>query len=240
MNIIYEPKGKALEYSPLAANLYRGCGHGCTYCYAPSATYTDRALFYSAPSARKDVLGQLEKDARKLAGDPRQVLLCFTTDPYQPLNDRLRITGEAIRVLNENRLGVAILSKGGSRAIRDFDTLRQFAGNSYGATLTHDDPIVSQTWEPGAALPQDRIDTLKRAHDLGIKTWVSFEPVYDPEAVYRLLDATHDFVDLYKVGKLNYHQLSKTIDWPAFRKRITALLAELGKQYIIKRDLLAA
>jgi len=48
MPIIYEPSGKALEYSPLAANLYAGCGHRCVYCYAPLALKRTREMFYSA------------------------------------------------------------------------------------------------------------------------------------------------------------------------------------------------
>ena len=54
--IIYEPKGRAREYSPLAANLYRGCGHGCIYCYAPAVTFTAREVFRSHPCPRQDVL----------------------------------------------------------------------------------------------------------------------------------------------------------------------------------------
>lgn len=238
--MIYEPKGKALEYSPLAANLYKGCSHGCTYCYAPSATYTDRQRFYSAPSPRKDVLAGLSKDAQKLANDPRQVLLCFTCDPYQPIDEKYKLTREAIRILNLNGLAVSVLTKGGSRAVRDFDLLSKFDGNSFGTTLTFDEQGTSSEWEPGAASPNNRIDTLRYAHQRGIKTWVSFEPVIDPESVYRLVERTREFVDLYKIGKLNYHALSKTIDWVAFRTRITALLDSYHKPYILKRDLLAA
>lgn len=240
MAIIYEPRGKALEYSPLAANLYKGCGHGCTYCYAPSATYCDRQKFYAEPAPRKDVLIGLEKDARKLNNDPRQVLLCFTCDPYQPIDEQYKLSREAIRIMNMNGLGVSVLTKGGSRAIRDFDLLRRSPANSFGTTLTHDDMSVSYEWEPGAASPNDRIDTIRYAHRLGIKTWVSFEPVYDPEAVYRLIHRTHEFVDLYKVGKLNYHALSKTIDWVALRVKVVALFDKYHKSYVLKRDLLAA
>jgi hypothetical protein len=81
--------------------------------------------------------------------------------------------------------------------------------NAWSATLTHDDPAVSLEWEPGAALPAERIEALRIAHTAGIKTWVSFEPVIDPESVCRLLDLPHGFVDFYKVGKLNYHPRAK-------------------------------
>jgi len=93
--------------------------------------------------------------------------------------------------------------------------------------LTLDDPVVSVKWEPGAALPADRIESLRRAYSVGIKTWVSFEPVLDPEAVYRLLDQTSAFVDFYKVGKLNYHPLAREIDWRRFMGQMEERLSRL-------------
>ena len=54
MCIIYEPRGKAKEYSKLAANLYKGCSHGCTYCYAPAATFTKPEQFVRNISPRKN------------------------------------------------------------------------------------------------------------------------------------------------------------------------------------------
>lgn len=88
MSIIYEPKGRAKEYCELAANLYRGCGHGCRYCYAPDATRADREKFYREPQPRKSVIEKLRKDAFTISGiEKRPVLLCFTCDPYQPINE---------------------------------------------------------------------------------------------------------------------------------------------------------
>jgi hypothetical protein len=80
----------------------------------------------------------------------------------------------------------------------------------------------------------------ENAHAAGIKTWVSFEPVIDPDAVYRLLDQTHEFTDFYKVGRLNYHDHARTINWVEFREQIEARLRKLGKPYLLKKDLLAA
>ena len=79
--VIYEPKGRALEYSGLAANLYKGCYHGCRYCYAPGVLRMKPAVFHFQPGLRSGVMEQLEKDAVRMSGDMRMVLLSFTADP---------------------------------------------------------------------------------------------------------------------------------------------------------------
>ena len=99
MKAIYEPRGKAREYSPLACNLYKGCSHGCVYCYAPSATYTDKEKFHSEVCPRNGILNAVEKDAASLEGDKRDILLCFTTDPYQPIEEKMKVTRQASRLL---------------------------------------------------------------------------------------------------------------------------------------------
>jgi len=238
MTILYEPKGRAREYSPLAANLYKGCSHACVYCYAPKATFTAREAFLR-PAPRANVINLLGKDAESRK-TKSPVLLCFTCDPYQPLNNIFGLARNAIETLNEAGFPVHVLTKGGMRAQRDFDLLKKNAENAFASTLTCLDEAESARWEPGAAAPQDRIAAIKTAHEAGIKTWVSFEPVLNPEWVYQLLERTRPYVDLYKVGKLNYHPRSKEIDWPAFRKRIVDALKSAGKAYYIKQDLLAA
>lgn len=234
MSVIYEPKGRAREYSPLALNLFRGCGHGCKYCWAPNATFTPREI-YSQPELRKDIVRQIGKDAIKLAGDPRPVLLCFTCDPYQPIEALSGITRYALEKLGRHGMTVQILTKGGTRAVRDFDILARYPANTFGSTLTFMDPAKSREWEPGAALPEDRIEAIRQAHDAGIRTWVSLEPVMDCDEALKIIEATHEFVDHYKVGKLNYLNLG--IDWGEFAGRAVEMLRSLNKSFYVKKDL---
>lgn len=236
--IIYEPKGKAAEYSQLAANLYRGCSHGCVYCYAPAVTRRTKEEFHNEPVVRKNVMKQFEKDCIELAGDERPVLLSFTTDCYQQLDETERLTRRAIQLLHANDLKVNILTKGGKRSERDFDLLAAKPElSSYGATLTFGMDAGSRQYEPDAAPTSERIAALKKAHDIGIHTWVSLEPVWTPANTRALIQRTHEFVDLFKVGKINYHPQQKEVDWKKFTINVVELLEQLGANYYIKDDL---
>ena len=77
--------------------------------------------------------------------------------------------------------------------------------------------------------------TLCAFHEAGIHTWVSLEPVIDPEQTLELIRETAPFVDLYKVGKLNY--VKSEIDWRMFGARAIKILESLDKKYFIKTDL---
>lgn len=235
MKIIYEPKGRALEYAALAANIYSGCSHGCKYCFAPTVLHRDRGDYHSEVKVREGALEQLKKDVAKLEGDNRRVLISFTTDPYQALDIVTQVTRKAIKIIKGAGLNVEILTKGGMLAARDFDLLDE--NDCFATTLTCLERAHSLEWEPLAALPQDRMDALKNAHNRGITTWASLEPVLYPSESLELIKMCHGFVDLFKVGKLNYHPHSKTIDWKRFGYDAVNLLEKLGSNYYIKMDL---
>ncbi len=141
MKAIYRPSGRALEYAPLAANLYRGCNHGCLYCYAPRALKTGREEFHASPKPREGIICALRSDVEKLAGKPCSackgdgcgdaedmgipcgrcegtgkepvgpVLLCFSCDPYQKIEREHRLTRQAIEILGEAGIAIRILTK---------------------------------------------------------------------------------------------------------------------------------
>lgn len=235
VSIIYQPRGRAREYAPLAANLYRGCGHGCRYCYAPAATYQERQTFYAAPRPRPDVIRQLRREAPAYAG--QQVLLCFTCDPYQPLDDEHQLTRQAIQALHDGGVGVSLLTKGGHRAERDFDLLG--SADQVGASLTFLDAADARDWEPQAALPAERLAMLRAAKARGLRTWASLEPVIDPAQTLALIDRCHPYVDRFKVGRLNYHAAAKAVDWAAFARQVVARCQQLGATYTLKSELAA-
>lgn len=205
-------------------------------CYAPSATRRSRSDFSQA-TTRPNFLPKLRKEAakRQRARLGGQVLLCFTCDPYQPLDVEEQVTRQAINILHQTGHTVCVLTKGGTRALRDLDLFGP--GDAFATTLTWLDNKRSREWEPDAALPYDRIATLIDYHDAGITTWVSLEPVLDPAVALSAIRQTRKFVDLYKVSKVNYHPLAQTIDWRKFGMDAIDLLRQLGKPYYIKKDL---
>lgn len=240
MQIIYGPAGRAREYSELAANLYRGCDHGCVYCYAPAATRRSADQFFKA-EPRAGVLIKLLNDCEEMQAnhDQRNVLLCFTCDPYQAIDARYGCTRQAIQMFNRHDVHYTVLTKGGARSERDLDLLAARPDlSTYAATLVFTDEAQRRQYEPGTAAPTtERIAAIEKAHALGIRTWVSCEPVFDPAQTLDLIRQTHEFADLFKVGKLNYMPEAKSIDWAAFGHDAVALLEELGAAYYLKDDL---
>ena len=233
---IYAPRGQAGEYSPLAANPYRGCGHGCAYCYVPGVLRMEREEFDAGAVERPHFLDNLRKDARKYqaAGIRDQVMFSFTTDVYSP--SATLLTRQAIEVLIEYGLGFCTLTKGGTRALRDLDLFRPDR-DAFASTLTSLDDRFSKKWERNAALPADRMLALRKFHEAGIFTWVSLEPTLDCESSLNIVRTTHEFVDLYKVGRANYLPMTNATDWESYTHRMIELLQHVGAGHYIKKDL---
>src|SRR5262245_4454308 len=99
--------------------------------------------------------------------------------------------------------------------------------DAYAATLIGDDEL-SKKWESNAPVSSDRIAALKAFHNAGIFTWGSLEPVIDPAQTMAVVEATHSFVDLYKLGQLNHSKLPRTFDRRDFTLRMLDLLNRLG------------
>jgi len=237
MKTIYEPRGRAREYSPLALNIYNRCDHHCKYCYVPiiQKKYghdTSSGKIYP----RVNILTELREEAKRHSFG-KQVLLCFMGDPYCRADVEYETTRGILEILLKNQVTVAILTKGGKRCLRDLDLFKQFHAVKVGATLTLLDDADSLKWESDAALPKDRIGTLRKLKENGIKTWVSFEPVIDVRQTLQLIDTTHEFIDQYKVGKMNHYNTDT--DWRDFGIKAIEKLNGYGKKFYVKKDLAA-
>lgn len=246
MSVIYTPKGPAREYSPLALNLYLQCTHGCKYCYAPSAMQRAKENYFcdaNMPVPRKNVIMQLRRELKREA-PKKQVLLSFIGDVYCETADRNATTREALELLNEHCVPVAVLTKGGQRCLKDLDVFKRFGKHiQIGATLTFLDEAKSAEWESGAAFPKERLETLNVLHKEGVQTFVSFEPVIEPKESLKLIEKTiaDGSVDIYKVGKINHYQgLDKGVDWSWFLREALKMIRATGKRVYVKHDLRVA
>lgn len=235
MSVIYTPKGKAREYSPLACNLYSGCNHGCKYCYAPAILRKKREDFL-AISERRNIINSFKKEIQKTNG--KQVLFCFTTDPYNEAEKVVETTKKCLIIALENKVPVVILTKS-KLVLRDLEIFKKFEQNiRVGMTLTMDNDKDSKEWEKNASLPSERVNVLKILHDNNIQTWASFEPVIDPNQSLNMMKKSAKYVDLFRVGKLNnYKGLDKNIDWNKFLKDSVNFLRSKEKDFYIKDDL---
>ena len=252
MNAIYEPRGAAAEYAPLACNLYRGCGHGCKYCYAPACLRVGRDEF-AKPAPRPGILDALRKDAAKLAAVNchQPILLCFTCDPYQPIEQEHRLTREAINILGEAGstsspqagLAIRVLTKAPGLAMRDFDLMRRYHVEFGVSLVWHNDDWRAE-WEPHAESVYERKLALREAAAAGLSTWVSMEPVIDPAEALAALREIVGFsprVGVVKIGKINHDKAREAaVDWRAFTREAVRICAAAGQSCYLKKDLTRA
>jgi len=238
--MIYQPTGNAAEYADLACNIYKGCYHNCKYCYVPISTCVKREIFEKDIRPKDDFLKKLRSDINLIIKKKElpiaSVLLSFISDPYQPIDEKLELTRKTIQLLDVYNYPIKILTKGGQLTQRDFDILSQNSENQFGVTLVLLDKKDLQYWEPNAASAEQRIDNLKEAKKKGIKTWISLEPIIDPKQALAVIDETHEFVDFYGVGKLNYNR-SEKINWKEVRDEVKEKLISLKKQFMIHKNL---
>lgn len=229
MKPIYKPKGAAAEYGDYAVNIYTGCPHRCYYCFAPRVLHRDRKVFHSHVEPREDIVAELQYQLQREQITGKLIHLCFTCDPY-PTGYDTSTTREVIKALKKYGNHVQILTKGDGS--RDFDLLD--GEDWYGVTVSCDSHD-SIKFEHSGTVTGERIAILKIAKRHGVKTWISFEPVIDANAVLDYIYISKDYVDRVKIGKLNY--FPSIIDWAKFGRDAEALCQELGIDYYIKDSL---
>ena len=228
MKPIYEPKGKAKEYGDYAINIYTGCPHRCYYCFAPHVLRRDRETFHTNVQPREGIVEAVKKQLEREKITGKLIHLCFTCDPY-PTGYDTTPTREIIKLLKDTGNHVQILTKGDGS--RDFDLWDE--NDWYGITISGGS--AECRYEPGAEAPHKRLAVLTTARLLGIKTWVSFEPVINAKAVLRCIDLNSGCFNKVKIGKLNYYP--SDIDWAIFGYEAEALCQLLGLDYYIKDSL---
>ncbi len=164
-------------------NPYRGCEHGCVYCYArPSHAYWgysagldfESVLFFKPAAA-----AQLEKAFRKPGYKPEAIMLGANTDPYQPVEKRLRITRTLLETCLKFKHPVSVITKSAS-ILRDVDLLAELAGLGLAkaaVSITTLDRKLARAMEPRAATPERRLDAVHTLSAADVPVTVMMAPI---------------------------------------------------------------
>jgi len=185
----------------LSINPYRGCEHGCVYCYArPTHSYLNLSPgldFETRIVAKVNAAERLREALRARSYTPQLLNIGSVTDAYQPVERRLRITRSLIEVLNEARHPFSVITKS-SLIERDLDLIAPMAADRLAAayvSITTLDPALARVLEPRAAAPHRRLRTIETLAKAGVPVGVSVSPVIpflnEPE-LERILEAARD------------------------------------------------
>jgi DNA repair photolyase len=164
-------------------NPYRGCEHGCVYCYArpshaylgysPGLDFETRLLF------KPDLPALLERELSRPGYIPRPVALGANTDPYQPIERRLALTRQVLEVLERFNHPVTVVTKSAG-VLRDIDILARMAERGLAqvaVSVTTLDGNLARRMEPRAASPSRRLETLAELSRAGVPTAVLAAPM---------------------------------------------------------------
>ncbi len=166
-----------------SVNPYRGCEHGCIYCFArPTHAYHDlspgvdfESRLFVKPDAAKLLHAALSRPGYEVG----PIALGTNTDPYQPIEEHWRVTRSILELLLETRHPFTIITKS-DRVLRDLDILIPAAKLGIAAvaiSVTSLDPAIHRTLEPRAPAPRKRLAAIRALTDAGVPAYVSIAPV---------------------------------------------------------------
>jgi len=229
---IYNPSGKAGEYSYWACNFYKGCSNGCTYCYLKKGVLAHamggdkpelKACFKNETHALEVFQKELQQNLEELR--KHGLFFTFTSDPM--LSECIDLTWDAVGNAIYNQVPVKILTKCtdwvsdfiiDSRPTRRID-IEHNSMYAFGFTLTGHDEL-----EQGASTNEERIEAMAKLHEAGFKIFASIEPIIDFDSSERMIAKTKSFCDLYKIGL----QSGKTYSKDALIKFMNAVNFQLS------------
>lgn len=236
-------------YFDYSVNPYRGCEHGCIYCYArPTHSYLNLSPgldFETRLIAKRNIAAVLRHELGRKSYVPKLITLGSATDCYQPIDRELRLTRQLIEVLSEAQHPFALVTKS-SGVERDLDLIAPMAARRLAAiyvTLTTLDADVTRKLEPRAAAPHRRLRTMRALAEQGVPVGVSLAPhiPFITEDMEQVLEAAWDAgarSAFYHVVRLPWEVSPLFRDWlqvhyPMRAERIMARIHDMrgGKDY---------
>ncbi len=180
-------------------NPYRGCEHGCIYCFArPTHAYMGLSAgldFEAKLFAKPDAAKLLERELAKPGYKPRVIAIGTNTDPYQPIEKEWRIMRQILDVLEKANHPVSIVTKS-ALILRDIDILKKMAEKNLvrvSLSITTLDRKLARTMEPRASTPSRRLEAVKLLSEAGIQTSVMAAPMIpalNDHELERILEAS--------------------------------------------------
>lgn len=181
-------------------NPYRGCEHGCIYCFArPTHSYMGFSAgldFEAKLFAKPDAPRLLERELAKPGYQPKTIAIGTNTDPYQPIEKKWRIMREILEVLEAANHPVGIVTKS-ALVVRDIDILSRMAEKGLAKvalSVTTLDANLARTMEPRASTPTLRLQAIRKLTEAGIPTSVMMGPIIpgiNDHEIERILDAAY-------------------------------------------------
>jgi len=169
-------------YFDRSINPYRGCEHGCIYCYArPTHSYLNLSPgldFETRIIAKRNIASVLRTELARKAYQPRMIAIGTATDCYQPVERELRLTRAVIELMHETHHAFSLVTKS-SGVERDLDLIAPMAARNLAAvyvTITTLDADLARKLEPRAAAPHRRLRTLRTLAEHGVPCGVSLAP----------------------------------------------------------------
>jgi DNA repair photolyase len=220
----------------VSLNPYRGCEHGCIYCFArPTHSYLGLSPgldFESRLFAKVNAPELLRRELAHPSYVPEHIAVGVNTDAYQPCERQLGLTRKVLEVLHECNHPVGLITKS-SLIERDIDLLAPMAARGLACaaiTLTTLDPAISRTLEPRAAAPARRLRAIRTLAEAGIPVSVSVAPIIpfvtEPE-IEKILEAARD------AGAVGAHYVVLRLPWevnPLFHEWLEAHFPERAQR----------
>jgi DNA repair photolyase len=199
MSIIKKNEKELQGYAPYSIDLYNICYHRCDICPGFSSLYCSCRDYKRDTGVIPDIIPSLRKQAASLhrKGFDSEIILSLSGDPYPEEEMKNGLTRKVIEILIQNDMNFAIFTKGGMRAVRDFDLLSGYKQCRFGTSFVAIDQGIASKMEPGADSVENRKDALLLAESMNISTFSFLDRRANFDQVMRIFNEINPIVEMF-------------------------------------------